>query len=180
LKSEYICTRYIIGTLLLSVCLAVTYISALFLGEVVSYKCGSPETFMYIGMMAIIYLLMLISKDRKNVVIKWILSIPFAIPVWYWFVKSEYSLRALNWAIPGYGRQSGGGAFAVVFLWAAFTGMCIVALFVCVAGKLKFSEKILKMQPFISLAVTLFVIAAVFILERKFPSAEEVKAWIYS
>jgi hypothetical protein len=56
----------------------------------------------------------------------------------------------------------------------------VVALFVCVAGKLKLSEKILKMQPFISLAVTLLVIAAVFILERKFQSAEEIKAWMYS
>ena len=172
--------KNIINTGILSACLAVMYISAIFLIEVVSYKFELPATFMYMGLMAVLYFISLISRDRKSTIIKWLLSIPLAIPVWFCFVKSDYSLRALNWAIPEYGSQSGGGAFAVVFLWAVFSAVCFIALLVSIAVKPKLPEKVWRIQPFVSIIVTLMLIAAVLFLERQFPSAEDVAALIYS
>ena len=159
-----------INIAMLSSCLAVMYISDIFLIEVSSYKFELPATFILIGLMAILYFMSLISKERKYTITKWLLSIPLAIPVWYCFVKSNYSLRALNWAIPEYGGQSGGGAFAVVYLWALFSGLCIIALLASIAVKPKLPEKVWSKQLYVSITVTLLIISAVIILGRQFPS----------
>lgn len=165
-----------LSTVVLSACLAVTYISSLFLTEVVSYKSEWPATFVFIVLMAVLYFFMLVSKDRKSTLIKWLISIPFAIPIWFWFVKSDYSLRALNWAVPEYGLQSGGGAFAVVFLWAVFSGMCCITLLISIAVKPRLPEKAWRIQLYVAIALTLLMITSVIFLENQFPSAEEVLA----
>ncbi len=158
----------ILSTAMLSACMAVTYMSALFLGAAVSYRFALPVTFVFFGLMAVIYLLTAISRDRKTALIKWLISIPLAIPVWYWFVIREYASRALNWAFPDYGSQSGGGATAVVFLWAVFTGLCSVAILVSIAVKPKLPGKVWKIQPFFSLVLTVLTAATVIILDMQF------------
>lgn len=156
------------------------FVSSLFLGDVISFKSGDWMPFIYMGLMGVFYFFVLISAKRKMAIFKWLLSIPLSIPIWYWFLKCEFAIRALNWAIPGYGSWSLVSGVTVEILLMFLLGACGIALLVSIIAVPKLPEKIWRLQPVISIVITVAVIAAVLILERQFPSAEEVMRYIYS
>ena len=82
---------------------------------------------------AVIYAVMLLSENRKTLLLKWVLTLPFSFLCLEYFWQTHYSVRALNWMTEGYGKQSAGGNFAG-FLF-------LVLLFVlCISAKIKLSQ----------------------------------------
>jgi hypothetical protein len=122
-----------------------------------------------------IYLLAMISKDKKTVLIKWLLSMPVGLFIWWCFVRCEFSIRALNWAIPEYGsRRSAGGNFAGSFNLLILSLLCLGGMVISLFIKPKNYERFRKIQLAICIVLMVMIIAAVLILERQFPSAEYV------
>lgn len=61
------------------------------------------------------------SDTVKQALLKILLSLPFTLGFWFWMRDAQLLLRALNWAAPGYGALSAGGAFA------AFLQLAVIA-----------------------------------------------------
>lgn len=161
------------NTILCSAAMSAVVVSAIFLAEIIRIA----NIFLlvpYFLVVAVIYTALLLSENRKTLLLKWVLVLPFSFFCFEYFWQTHYSIRALNWMIEDYGKQSAGGNFAG-FLF-------LILLFVlCVAGILfaysRSSEKIkryTKAQSLVSLLLLVLVIVVVVTLEAFFPSYPDV------
>lgn len=160
--------------------MAVIFISALFTVEMISYTGGQIVSIFYILLAALLYMYTFISSDRRSMFIRWLVSIPLSYPVWKWFVDRDFLIRALNMVFPGYGEQSGGGAFAALFLWVVLAIAVSCAIVVSLLVRPKLSRRFCAVQTLISIVMSIMIVAAILFLERQFPSAEEVLLYIGS
>lgn len=114
------------------------------------------------------------SKSLKQALVKIFLSVPFTVLFWYVQIKIEFSLRALNWIYPGYGKSSAGGNFAnfVILCSLAFCEFIALIIFT-VLSAVNFSEKkqstLLSLQKYIALPVCIAVIAVIIVLNNIMP-----------
>ena len=167
-------SKEILNIVALACSASVFYVSAVFLSEVISLK-STFLTMVYLVATGFLYLLAMISKDKKSVLIKWLLSIPVGLFIWWCFVRCEFSIRALNWAIPEYGsHRSAGGNFAGTFNLLLLSLLCLSGIVISLFIKPKKYERFRKIQLTMCIILTIMIIAAVLILERQFPSAEYV------
>lgn len=163
----------ILYVLLCSVLLAVFFVPALFLGDLISYKFHILP-FIYGGLMAALYALMMKSDKSVRSLAKWGLSLPISYLLLQYFWKTDYAVRSLNWAIKGYGRQSAGGAFAGGFYMAAFCAFCVIAVF-CICPLKITNHKLFKKIQICAGSVTgLVIVAVTLLLERAFPSYSDI------
>ena len=167
-------TKERITTAVSAACLAIMYVSAAFLLDVVEGKYDLLGVIIFGCFIALIYMFTLISEKRKTVLSKWLLSIPLAVPVWYWFVRNDFAVRALNWVHPGYGRQSGGGAFASVFIGMIFAGMCLAALVISLIFRCKIPLWLKRAQIIVAVLASVTLAVAVNVLMRSFPAIAEI------
>jgi hypothetical protein len=128
----------------------------------------------------LIYLFAMISKDRKSVFVKWLLSVLFGSGLWWIFIRCEYAVRALNWMIPNYGRPSAGGNFAGFFELLILSLLCFGGIIISLFFRPKQYERFRKIQFIVCMILMALIITAVFVLERQFPSVEYVSAYINS
>lgn len=127
-----------INTIICSAAMSAVVVSAIFLAEIIR-TANDLLLLPYLLFVAVIYAVMLLSENRKTLLLKWVLALPFSFLCFEYFWQTHYSVRALNWMTEGYGKQSAGGNFAG-FLF-------LVLLFVlCAAGMIfaysRSSEKI--------------------------------------
>lgn len=163
----------ILNVFLCSVLLAVFFVPTLFLGDLISYKFNILP-FIYGGLMAALYALMMKSDKAIESLAKWGLSLPISYLILQYFWKTDYAVRSLNWAIKGYGRQSAGGAFAGGFYMAAFCAFCVIAVLGICQLKLK-NRKLFKRIQICAGSVTgLVIVAVTLLLERSFPSYSDI------
>lgn len=114
------------------------------------------------------------SKSLKQALAKIFLSIPFTVLFWYVQIKIEFSLRALNWIYPSYGKSSAGGNFAdfVILCSLAFCGFIALVVFTILSA-VKIPEKkqstLLSLQKYIALPVCIAVIAVIIVLNNIMP-----------
>ena len=167
-------SKEILNIVSLACSASVFYVSAVFLSEVISLK-STFLTVLYMVVTGFIYLLAMIGKDKKSVLIKWLLSMPVGLFIWWCFIRCEFSIRALNWAIPEYGsRRSAGGNFAGTFNLLLLSLLCLSGIVISLFIKPKKYERFRKIQLTMCIVLMVMIIAVVFILERQFPSAEYV------
>lgn len=169
----------IANTIVCSASMSAVIVSAIFLSEIISIA-NDLFVLPYLLLVAIIYASMLLSESKKSVLLKWIVSLPFSYLCFNYFWKTNYSIRALNWMISGYGKQSAGGNFA------GFVTL-IVILFLCLGGIIfatsKSSEKFksyTKKQSFAGTLILIVIMIVVIYLETLFPSYNDVMTHIYS
>ena len=168
----------------LSLSIAVLFVSTIFLSDMISIKL-SPLEFVLIVFTAFLYGLGMVSRDIKPWILKWILSIPVSFVVIQYFWKTDFSLRALNWILKDYGNTSAGGRFAG-FILICFQVICcfISGIAGIAAGKALVDrdkyEDFERKQVIVGLAVALLIVIITVLLERNFPSAEYVHAMINS
>ena len=151
-----------------ALCLAVMYVSSIFLIAAISYK-SEPGAVIYALFISVIYFLTLISPDRKKWLLKYLLSIPLSFGVINYFWMTEYSVRALNWAYPGYGRFSAGGNLSGLMQVILFSGICLIAIIASLFIKPRKGKTFDKLQNIVCLAVTVAIVISVLLLEMQFP-----------
>lgn len=114
------------------------------------------------------------SKSLKQAFAKIILSIPFTVLFWYVQIKIRFSLRALNWIYPGYGKSSVGGNFAdfIILCSLAFCGFIALIIFTTLSA-VNLSEKkqtvLFNLQKYLALPVCIAVIAVIIVLNNIMP-----------
>ena len=155
--------------IILSLELSVLFVSAIFLSEIISYK-NDLLSFAYILFTSLLYGIAMISKDKKAVLTKWGLSIPFSYIIIQYFWTTNYSVKALNWIFPAYGKPSAGGSFAGFVLLLLLSVICLICGIASASVKIKDYVFFEKIQLIITSAFTLITAAIVLFLEQQFPS----------
>ena len=83
-----------INTIICSATMSVITVSAIFLAEIIGI---ANELFRlpYLLVVAVIYAAMLLSESKKQLLLKWVLSLPFSFFCFEYFWQTHYSIRAL-------------------------------------------------------------------------------------
>ena len=149
---------------------AVFFVSPLFLLEVIVDN-HTLLTLFYIVASGFIYLLALIDKNKKTIFLKWLLSIPIAVFIWWTFVRCEYDLRAINWVNPGYGRRSAGGTILPGLMMLLLTILCFIGFIISIFVKPKQNERLRKIQFLICISLMGVIVIVAYTLAILFPSA---------
>lgn len=115
------------NTILCSAAMSAVVVSAIFLAELIRIA----NIFLlvpYFLVVAVIYTALLLSESRKALLLKWVLALPFSFFCFEYFWQTHYSIRALNWMIDGYGKQSAGGNFTGFLLLILLFALCAVGI----------------------------------------------------
>ncbi len=72
--------------------------------------------------------LLLADKSYKQLAIKFAISIPFGVITLLYYLMSNFLDRMLNIIFPDYGDMSAGGGFALLFIFATFFFLYIIAI----------------------------------------------------
>ena len=155
--------------------LAVCYVAAIFLGNLIGYR-SDLLMLVYLLCTAAVYGLMMLSRNTLTALCKWLLSLPLAYLCFQYFWETKFALRALNWMIPGYGRQSAGGNFAGLGQLLLLTLLCFAAWLAGLCYQPKNMQKVLRLQRMLGGIWLVGTVAAALWLERQFPPYEAVIA----
>ena len=170
--------------IILSIAVSIIYVSTIFLSHLVFIKIF-PLGFVYLILAAVLYGLGMISRNNKSWILKWLLSVLFSYIVLRYFWQTDFSIRALNWVLPGYGKESAGGGFAGLvevcyrLILCFVSGIASIFLGKVIAERGKY-EKFGKIQLIITATIALILVVITMALESRFPSVEDVNALIYS
>ncbi len=151
--------------------MAVQFVSAVFMTELISCK-SSALALLYTILTAGIWTVLLLSESRGEVLLKWLLSVPLCYPVLLYFWHTHYAVRALNRALPGYGRQSAGGAFAGSMFVVLLTALCAIGLTAALARPQEPKPRQEAVRLGIGAGYTALVAIAIVMLEQQFPAYE--------
>lgn len=164
---------------LCSAVISVSFTSAVFLSNIVSI--ASPMlAIVYLFIVAAFYAGMLISETGKIIFVKWMLSLPISFVCFQYFWKTHYSIRALNWMLSDYGKQSAGGSFAGFVMLIIQLVLCLFAIIVAVSVKPRNYRKFEKIQLVSGIVFGIVNVITVVILEMQFPSYQAVMQYINS
>lgn len=156
--------------------IAVLLLPVHFLNEIVSMKTDYVMIpFAIIPIISALFTgLSVYSKSLKQAFSKIFLSIPFTILFWYVQIQIQFSLRALNWIYPGYGKSSAGGNFAnfIILCSLTFCGFIALVIFTIISA-VNISEKkqtvLLNLQKYLALPVCIIVVAVIIVLNNVMP-----------
>ena len=151
-----------------AICLATIYISSIYLIAAISYMSESGAV-LYALFIAIVYFLTLISPNKKYWLLKYLSSIPLSLAVLLYFWKTDYSVRALNWAYPDYGRFSAGSNLKGLMQVILFSAICLVAIILSLFIKPKKANSFGKFQNIACIATSAIIVITVLLLETQFP-----------
>ena len=174
----------IIIDIVLSISISILFVSSVFITDLISIKL-SPFDYVYIILVAVLYGLGMVSRNIRHWGLKWFFSIPISYLILQYFWQTEFSIRALNWVLPGYGKRSAGGNFAGMYLLCIQLIVCAISGIAGIsAGKVLVNrdmyDKFEKKQVITGVVIAMIIVTIVLMLENRFPSAEYVKALIYS
>lgn len=155
--------------------MAVQYVSAIFMTELLSCK-SSLLAVLCTLLTAAVWTVLLLSESKRDVLLKWLLSVPLCYPVLLYFWHTHFAVRALNWALPGYGSQSAGGAFAGSLLVVLLAAFCAIGLLAALARPQEPSPKREAIRLGIGAGCTVITVAAVLLLGIQFPPYEAIIA----
>lgn len=153
--------------------LAVLFVSAVFLSDIIAAK-GVIPAFAYLILTAVVYGVTMISKNTKTALLKWGMSVPFSYLVLQYFWQTDFAVRALNWTYPGYGSASAGGAFAGFVQLIFLSVSCLIGGIAGAFSEKKDFARFRKVQFLISFLSAAVISIVVLLLEKQFPAYNEI------
>ena len=159
--------------ILLALIVSILYVSSMFILAIIIDKYNLTEAFIYSIFIAVLYGFALLSKSRIIWLLKWELSIPFVVPVLYYFELTHYEIRATNWIFPNYGRTTGGGYFAYAFVFLIFSVFCIITGILSLIIKINDYDRFRKIQFYISAGFCIVIVLIILLLQLQFPTYEQ-------
>lgn len=122
---------------------AILFYPSWVIADMLSWKTNYLS-FIFILAAAVFYGLAMLSRTWSHTLIKFGISVIAAIPVYQYFYMTNYTLRALNWVLPGYGKPSAGGGFASVILLM----FLLIACFITTVLGIVFQQEIIDDSKF--------------------------------
>lgn len=111
-----------------AVAIAVLFLPAHFLNEMLSYRLFSVSMYVVLILVGFAACLAAYSSTWKAALVKWLLSVPVTVVFWHCQIQMQFSLRGLNWTYPGYGTPSAGGNFSGFGLLCTLAGALLTGL----------------------------------------------------
>ena len=175
-KNSGVNLNRIIIDIVLSISISILFVSSVFLSDLISIK-HSPLEYVYIILVALLYGFLMVSRNIRHWGLKWVISIPISYLVLQYFWQTEFSIRALNWVLPEYGKRSAGGNFAGFTLLCIQISACFISGIAGIGVEKRLTdretyEKFEKTQVITGVIVALIIVIVVGMLERSFPSAD--------
>lgn len=155
--------------ILLGAAMAVLFVCAIFLGDLVSFL-GMIPTAVFLVLIAALYGLCAAGAPPREILIRWLCSLPCSYLVLQYFWQTEFALRALNWMRPDYGSPSAGANFAGFFRLVIQTAFCAAALLIALCVGKKLPEKFAAVQQLICSVAAMAAFAVAWALEMQFPA----------
>ena len=154
--------------------LSIFYISTIFINTIISDRYGILPSIIYMLLVAAVFGIALVSKNKKIWLLKVGVSVPFSYLVLQYFWKTHYYIRALNQSFPNYGRDTAGGRFAGSLLLLFFSVLCLISGGISLNINIRdYDSYRIKLFVFTS-AFAVFIVCIVLISERQFPSYEYI------
>ncbi len=122
--------KIIFETIVCGLALALLFEPVWRLNDVLSMKVDNIAVCFFVVPIigALFYGAVIFSDSLKQALIKYAISLPVNFLLFSWFIKIDFSRRALNWIFPYYGESSAGGNFAGFVLLSALGFAYIVAI----------------------------------------------------
>lgn len=111
-----------------AIAIAVLFLPAHFLNEMLSYKLSVIPMTVVPALLGLASCMAVYSDTGKAALVKWLLSVPVTIVFWYCQIQMQFSLRTLNWMLPGYGKPSAGDNFAGFLLLRTLAAAVLIGL----------------------------------------------------
>lgn len=152
---------------------AIIFYPSWVIADILSWKTNYLP-FIFILAVAVFYGLAMLSRTWRHTFIKFGISVIAAIPVYQYFYMANYTFRALNWVLPGYGKPSASNGFASVMLLLFLLTACFVtAVSTNVSQqKIKYDlkfKRLFRLKTVVCTIICIGIIAAILIMERRFP-----------
>ena len=125
-----------LNTIICSAAMSAVVVSAIFLAEIIR-TANDLLLLPYLLVVAVIYAVMLLSENRKTLLLKWVLTLPFSFLCLEYFWQTHYSVRALNWMTDVYCMLSAVGYFAVFLFIVLLLVHCISAIIILIQMMVK-------------------------------------------
>lgn len=154
--------------------IAIIFTANIFIVPLTGNKFNFTVSLVYMVFVAALYGFALVSRNKRAWLLKWGVSIPFSFLILQYFRITDYSIRALNWVFPGYGRPSGGGQFATAFMTILFTAMCLISGLISIFISSRTSVRFKRIQFIAVLLFSVLTVGAVLMLEMQFPAVNEI------
>lgn len=161
--------KLIIIDVISALIISILYVSSIFLSVIASYK-SIVLSMVYIVVTAFLYGTSLVSRKKTEWMFKYALSIPFSFLLLQYFWKTNYSIRALNWVFPNYGKDTAGGGFTGGLLFILSSAFCLTSGILSLFIKPKNYKTFEKLQLIITIPLTMLIVVFILILEQQFPS----------
>ena len=173
--------KIIFETIICGIALALLFEPVWRLNDVLSMKVDNIAVCFFVVPIsgALLYCSVLFSDTLKQALIKYVISLPVNFLLFSWFLKINFSRRALNWIFPYYGESSAGGNFAGFIMFSALGFTYIIAIVAALCcTKLVKNEK-LRAAFFViqkcGLVISILVLILTFyinaVMRPKFPLA---------
>lgn len=122
--------KIIFETIVCGIALALLFEPVWRLNDVLSMKVDNIAVCFFVVPIigAVFYSSVLFSDTLKQALIKYVISLPVNFLLFSWFLKIDFSRRALNWIHPYYGESSAGGNFAGFIMFSALGFTYIIAI----------------------------------------------------
>lgn len=163
----------LLRTGILSLVSALVFVSTIFITDMLSVK-STALTLVYMVAAALVYGLAMKSDSPKSLLLKWGISLPLAYLVLQYFWATHYSVRALNWLLPGHGSSTAGGHMSGAVLLAVFAVLCIIAVGIAQYALPQGAKHFTRVQWIAALVLAVVLIVTVMLLEQQFPSYQYV------
>ncbi|MDP4118139.1 MAG: hypothetical protein Q8873_02990 [Bacillota bacterium] len=171
--------------------LSILYLPLLFISELIE-KTYPFDTSVHYNMAfyilplisAFLCFSILISKNAKTSLKKWILSVPFTFVFYALLYFSNFSVRLTNTIYPGYGRESAGGGFAFMITFFAFSIFQIVGNTLAVGLSRVIGKRSQNLwhiiQDIIIPVICVMILLSVIYLELTMPTLKSIYQSVYS
>jgi hypothetical protein len=120
----------------------------------------------------------LVSKNPFDWLAKVLLCIPFSLPVFVFFWKTNFAVRAINRVYPGYGRESGGSRSANGLLILMYGVACLICALAALTASSPENQKerryIGKKQIMVGSAAAAITVMAVLLQAPVFPPISSI------
>ncbi len=163
-----------INTVICSLVMSSVLVSAIFLSEIISISADLWILPYFLAVVSV-YSAMLLSENKKILLIKWGISLPLCYLCLNYFWRTNYSTRALNWLIDGYGgNSSAGGGFAGFVRLVFLLCLCLAGIMLAFSKSSDKMVKYTKLQLVSGIVIFILNASVVVYLEKLFPPYKEI------
>ncbi|MBQ8966225.1 hypothetical protein [Ruminococcus sp.] len=150
--------------------MAVFFISSIFFSRIIDETAGFIPAVICQIFAAVLFGFALMSRTDKIMLIKLGVSLPISLLILRFFLKTRFSIRALNWLYPGHGIYSFYNGPRSAVMSVILTALCALSFAIVLNMRKKGNEGHEKTKFIVTTVSAVLIVAAVIVFELLLPS----------